>query len=100
MDITLNGSSVSSVQKPFGNEPLMAEIEESSEKLLGCVFLLVSYFSCLSWYNKTHQVDSILKGEILNMSLLPRYFWVPVFFRFKNPMARVKPIVILGLADS
>ena len=44
MDITLNGSSVSSVQKPFGNEPLMAEIEESSEKLLGCAFLLVSYF--------------------------------------------------------
>eukprot|EP00434_Breviolum_minutum_P037772 symbB.v1.2.033494.t1/scaffold4169.1/size43589/2 len=32
VDITLNGSSVSSVQKPFGNEPLMAEIEESSEK--------------------------------------------------------------------
>lgn len=31
-----------------------------------------------------------LKGEILNMSLLPRYFWVPVFFRFKNPMARVQ----------
>ena len=31
-----------------------------------------------------------LKGEILNMSLLPRYFWVPVFSCFKNPMARVQ----------
>ena len=50
MDITLNGSSVSSVQKPFGNEPLMAEIEESSEKLLGCV-LFARFFFFLPFMN-------------------------------------------------
>ena len=32
VDLMVNGSSVTSVQKPFGNEPLMAEIEESVEK--------------------------------------------------------------------
>lgn len=32
VDLTVSGSSVTSVQKPFGNEPLMAEIEESEEK--------------------------------------------------------------------
>ena len=46
VDITMNGTSVSSVQKPFGNEPLMAEIEETSEKLLGCFFFFLhSFFS-------------------------------------------------------
>ena len=32
IDITLSGSSVRSVQTPFGNQQFMAEVEESEEK--------------------------------------------------------------------
>ena len=68
--------------------------------LFFCSFLIFLTFHELSWYNKNHQVYSVLKGEIRNMSLLPRYFLVPVCFCFKIQWLVFKPIVILGLADS
>ena len=71
----------------------MAEIEESSEKLLGSVVLLVSYFSCLSWtfmvQQKSPSIFS-LEGWDSEYEFTTQIFFGSRVFLFQNPMARVQ----------
>ncbi|CAK8998971.1 unnamed protein product [Durusdinium trenchii] len=57
VDLAVSGSSVTSVQKPFGNEPLMAEIEESEEKF--GLHVTLGGFPMKAWLKKEGK-DTVL----------------------------------------
>ncbi|CAJ1389999.1 unnamed protein product [Effrenium voratum] len=53
VDLKVTGSDVTSVQKPFGNEPLMAVIEESEEKF--GLHVTMGGFPMKAWLKKEGQ---------------------------------------------
>merc|ERR1719503_449473 len=57
VDLTLSGSAVKSVQTPFGNQPFMAEIEES-EELFG-MHVTMGGFPMKAWLSKDGAMPQI-----------------------------------------
>ncbi|CAJ1343131.1 unnamed protein product [Effrenium voratum] len=87
VDLKVTGSDVTSVQKPFGNEPLMAVIEESEEKF--GLHVTMGGFPMKAWLKKEGQ-QSLLSITGLEATCRCEYF---------NPLSSVKDRLAIAIIE-